>query len=241
MEINIPSLIQDHFEQFKSLSLLDQSIAQIDIQLGAGPKTWFKWIHNEKKMDFDLDLLSTEKVSREFIFSLVQNKEVDIKICIISILAWGGMNRSHGLNLFSGKQDFISLCERIRNGELSRKEAYAEFSDLRQKNLLKGMGPAYYTKLIFFLMPNKPMGYIMDQWTSRSINLLFEPKIIKTSIDKKLAHTVKDTNTADNYEMFCVCVEKIAEKMKLTPQTIEMMMFSTGRGKGKWRNYLKKF
>lgn len=241
MKITNTFIKEIHFEQFKSLSLTDKLIAQNTIQLGVDPKSWFDWIHKKIKVNFDVNILSNEKVSRESIFSMVLNKSISTEICIITILAWGGMNRKNGFHLFSGSLEFINICERIRQGMIDRKQSYAEFLNLRKQGLLKGMGPAYYTKLIFFLMPRSPKGYIMDQWTSRSINLLFDPKIVEVSINKQNQHTVKDTNTSEIYEAFCTCIEKIAAKMNLDFETVEMMMFSTGSNKGKWRNYLKKF
>ena len=113
---------------------------------------------------------------------------------------------------------------------------------------MPGVAPAYFTKLIFFLMPEnekKPRGYIMDQWTSSSINLLFGSKIIHTKISKKrrdgdeLEETVVDKNTEVNYEYFCKAVETVADLLEIEPMATEEMMFSNGgTKKGDWRKHV---
>ena len=54
---------------------------------------------------------------------------------------------------------------------LCRVGAYKQFHRLVNEKKLTHMGPAYFTKLIYFL-GSKQNGYIMDQWTARSMNLL---------------------------------------------------------------------
>jgi hypothetical protein len=96
------------------------------------------------------------------------------------------------------------------------------------------MGPAYFTKLIFFLRPDLN-GYIMDQWLARSINLLFPQ-----AGPIRLSNTVvTDRNTADDYERFCSHVEHVARELGITPAEAEERMFSNGgRSKGRWRQYV---
>jgi hypothetical protein len=113
---------------------------------------------------------------------------------------------------------------------------------------MPGMRPAYFTKLIFFLMPmGMPRGYIMDQWTSSSVNLLFVEKIVKTAVQRtylksgsvKISESVLDKNTEFEYETYCQAVEFLAAELgDISPEEAEEMMFSQGRGRGLWRSYL---
>ena len=57
---------------------------------------------------------------------------------------------------------------------------------------MKGIGPAYYTKLIFFF--GDQSGLIMDQWTARSTNLLLGKTLIKL-----VGNVVSDTNSEQVY------------------------------------------
>ena len=158
------------------------------------------------------------------------------------------MNRKHGAMLNSCGSDWLTLSENIRMEKLDRVKAYEGFSELRAKGELKGMAPAYFTKLIFFLMTEaRPRGYIMDQWTSASVNLLSSKPIVemqrsffqlKTS--KRIFETVSDKNTSSNYENYCKFIETLstAKWLDVDPERVEEMLFSKGRGLGTWRNYL---
>lgn len=220
--------------------------------LGAAPKSWFEWVRRNVTIEtaifkFNDTHLPHEQVSRAQLKALVKNSAIDTLSCCIAILAWGGMNRQHGTRLFSSSQEWVFIADEIRHGKINRAEAYQQFAKLRAAKKLPGMGPAYFTKLIFFLMPDdKSKGYIMDQWTSASVNLLFERPLIDTSTLKtkkqdgslKVAEIVKDSNTHIQYEMFCQSVEWLAKKINVSPELAEEMMFSEGRGNGTWRNYV---
>jgi hypothetical protein len=220
--------------------------------LGSAPKSWFAWVQKNTRpqaaiCNFKDTHLPHEQVSRAQLKALVKNSAIDTLSCCIAILAWGGMNRQHGSRLFSSSQEWVCIADEIRNGKLDRSEAYEKFAHLREAKKLPGIGPAYFTKLIFFLMPDdQSKGYIMDQWTSVSVNLLFEKPLIDTSVLKvkrqdgsiRVAEIVKDSNSHLQYEMFCQSVEWLAKKINVSPELAEEMMFSEGRGKGTWRNYV---
>jgi len=146
------------------------------------------------------------------------------------------MNREHGRLLFQNNE-WLSLIDEIRTGKInSRKVAYKKFKDLRKDGKLKGMGPAYFTKLICFVS-SRLNGYIMDQWTSKSINILLGKNLIKLT----KSGTVTDKNNLEIYELFCQTVEDLAKKMSLEPIELEEMLFSNGGvNKGTWRNYVVK-
>lgn len=151
----------------------------------------------------------------------------------LAILSWGAMRYDHGARLFEN-ESFIDVITAMRAGQLNRSEAYEAFYKLRAKGKIIGMGPAYYTKLICFA--NRDLdGYIMDQWTAKSMNLLTGSNMIKLSS----AGMVLDKNTADVYETFCKHVEMLAEHTGLSPLDTEEAIFSYGgRRKGSWRRYV---
>lgn len=233
-----------HYSKFKTTK------ANNSAWLGFSPLSWFNWIKSNAGLKFEninISDLPSSKVSRKELFDMAKNPDIDTLICCISILAWGGMNRKHGLSLIENYAEWIHVAENIRQGTLSREDAYDAFSALRKESKLPGMGPAYFTKLIFFLASqDKQVGYIMDQWTATSANLLFDEKVVITQLQKseskhgksKLIEVVTDKNTKHNYDKFCKCVELIAADLSFTPSLVEEMMFSEGRKKGEWRNYL---
>ena len=239
------NLNKDHYENFKASNLNSTS------ELGISPASWFSWIRRQNSIDYSPYLvsgnLSVNKVSRAELFAMVKDPNVDTLSCCVSILAWGGMNRKYGSNTLSMYASWIQVAEDVRNGLLDRGQAYEKFATLREQSLTPGMGPAYFTKLIFFLLPTSlPRGFIMDQWTSASVNLLFDRKVIETQIQKtrqkndkvKLGEIVSDKNTKENYIKFCEGIELIATDLMKDSACIEEMMFSEGRGNGVWRNYV---
>jgi len=239
MELNL-----DHYAKFKTTK------ANNSAWLGFSPFDWFSWIKVNATFqtnNLKISDLPKSKVSRKDLFDMIKNPSIDTLACCISVLAWGGMNRKHGLSLLANSANWVPIAENIRQGKLDREEAYDEFAQLRAESRLPGMGPAYFTKLIFFLAPpNNKAGYIMDQWTATSANLLFKEKIVFTQLQKlpnkkgntKLIEVVTDKNTKHNYEKFCKCIETIAADLSLPASYVEEMMFSEGRKKGEWRNYL---
>ena len=173
-------------------------------------------------------------MTRIQLFDILYVKELSVEELSIAILSWGGMNREHGRSLFQ-HNDWLDIVKRMRNNDIkTRKEAYDLFQVLRKNKKLKGMGPAYFTKLICFVNPNLK-GYIMDQWTSKSINLLFDNKIVALTNSGHVA----DKNNASIYEDFCLKIEYLSELLKLNPIDLEENLFSNGGiNKGKWRQFV---
>jgi hypothetical protein len=92
------------------------------------------------------------------------------------------------------------------------------------------MGPAYFTKILYFFN----LGYIMDQWTAKSYNLLINNDEIEI-----LQNTVTNNNSGQKYERYCLLVEYLANELKMSPSAIEEAMFSNGgRNRGIWRQHV---
>ena len=198
--------------------------------------------------------LPNETMTRELLFKIVADPAIDTPEICWSILAWGGM---HGGNrdalITSPDKEWLNVAKAVRDGEHSRGSAYDSFYGLKANNRLPGMGPAYYTKLIFFLMPRNgalPVGYIMDQWLGCSINLLFGSEIVLMDCTHswKLSKgrpavgsnfTVSKFNERKRYELFCGCIEKIADEIGIEPEMVELLLMSGGgKTKRPWRAHV---
>jgi hypothetical protein len=213
----------------EALSELQISIDKFKKWNGINTLNWGKYFHKESlNLSLDIKFTRNELLNNEFI------KELSSEELAIAILSWGGMNREHGKSLFNHKE-WIEIIDGLKNKKIkSRKEAYELFKNIRKKGKLKGMGPAYFTKLICFVSPNLN-GYIMDQWTSKSINLLFDNKTVFLYNNGN----VTDKNTAEIYEDFCRKIEYLADLLKLNPIDLEENLFSNGGiNKGKWRRFV---
>lgn len=216
------------------------------------------------KADFSLP---NKRMSRQAVFDEIEQRGNALEILLI-IMAWGGINRKHCAKLIVALQNnnaaletFSCWVNNLKSGRLTRQQAYEGFKSLITAHNIPGIGPAYYTKLIFFLSQGEKSvsrGYIMDQWTAKSVDLLLSEIIVEEnyysgSLIKISPHltraTVYPSNESDRYELFCQFTDEVGNKIKSREvaegthqswgEIAEERMFSQGRGKGEWRNYVK--
>ena len=117
----------------------------------------------------DVEVLPERFVKRSDVLELAETPNVNVSTVSAAIMAWGGMDQRFRDMLFRGSgKEWLEVAEEIRCGAIDRMTAYDRFRELRRKNKLKGAGPTYFTKLIYFFAPRSSatlkMGYIMDQW-----------------------------------------------------------------------------
>ena len=156
-------------------------------------------------------------------------KDISLEQAFIAISAWGSMRVPNGRIAWAQRANWLPAVKSLSECK-SRMDAYNEMRKLRAKGQLPGVGPAYFTKLIFFLRPELN-AYIMDQWTAKSINLLTASTLVKLA-----GSWVSDKNNEHDYENFCRCVECIAEQVGLAPADCEERLFGYG---SKWREFVK--
>ena len=226
-----------HFYNFRSMSLDYEAWTATRI-----PSDFAKVVGVSNDI---ANMLSTTKVDRDYLKSLCANPSVSSEIAFISIMAWGGMKYKHGRLSWPHRKEIMPIIDEIRSGTITRSESYARFQNFRLKTKGSGLGPAFFTKIIFFGHPRHD-GYIMDQWTSLGINLLFsnqpEP-IVKMSTGyyrQSRFDSVTDQNTERNFEDFCEKIESISGLLDISAEDVELRLFSNGGHKpGPWRQYVK--
>ena len=213
-------------------------------------------------------------VNRSDVRKFVQRSDVSSLAKVLFVLGWGGMRTSNAANaLTSFHEHWEEIVDKMLDGTINRFQAYHEFHSLNygenaQKKgvkVLDGMGPAYYTKLIFFLQ-KKHNGYIMDQWTSRSMNLLRKDACRKIHLkrvykkgegkeDRKNYYVDSEKNDVCVYKAFCRDLEHLADrlskhfhdlntgdKLQMKAEATEQLLFSRGNvvrvPLGNWRSYV---
>jgi len=235
------TLNETHYQFFLSCNRTLQA------EVGSIPRDWFMCITSSYEK-VDIEQLANKRLARDELHHMCQlNSGVDTLYCCISILAWGGMNRNHGRDLLPFKNDWLHILEDLRHSKITSYEAYTRLAGLRNASKLKGMGPAYFTKLIYFLQQNPPeLGFIMDQWTAGSVNLLYGRSVVETKMTNYVINgrhisyeSVTDKNTVKNYQDFCERILDLSKRSNIDPSKVEEMLFSEGRNKGEWRNYVK--
>ncbi|MBZ5762888.1 hypothetical protein LAV84_25530 [Rhizobium sp. VS19-DR104.2] len=218
---------------------------------GEGPRSWFEAVkdlrHNVVCGDLDVS------TNRARLLSMAADRDVGTARICVSVLAWGGMrpaNRNHLFERDAGR--WLNVAEDVRSGELDRRGAYERFAMLRSNKdgPMRGMGPAYFTKLIYFLMPRAPgRGYILDQWAGLSINLISGRELVKMdeqvlwkrkgkSAERVVSSRVSDANTAEDYGRYCEAIESLSRHLgpEWTPGQTERALMS-GSGE-RWRNHV---
>lgn len=180
------------------------------------------------------------------------------KDCFLVIVAWGGMNRKHARSALAAWEQWHQAFSQVREAP-NRHKAYLAFSQLRELNenrqrALPCVGPAYYTKLITFLVPRlRP--YIMDQWTAKAVEVLSDDGFRLVWTTRRVTRNgnqLSDQNTPATYEKFCQRMDQLAGLQhnvalgEITPElasAFEARLFSRG-GRGRapaapWRERVK--
>ena len=200
------------------------------------------------KGEVDLEIFCDKKIHRCDVWKFVEDNDANALAKVLFILAWGGMrlnNASHAL------KSYQNYWKRIVDGmleeSLCRDQAYKGFHSLVENGKLTHMGPAYFTKLIYFLEP-KHNGYIMDQWTARSMNLLRKSNeceiqlkpTTKRKSDGLRNFSVDKKNNVCIYRAFCEDLEHLAEYLNIESEETEKLIFSKGGrvNLGCWRRFV---
>ncbi|WP_335925473.1 8-oxoguanine DNA glycosylase OGG fold protein [Sphingomonas sp. AAP5] len=203
------------------------------------------------------DQLPNAPLDRTALLTLAADESVSTEVVCWSIMAWGEMHGRHRNTLAALAQaPWIDVADLIRLGQLDRAKAYDAFRQLKlgKPDKMPGVGPAYFTKLIFFLMPRSarahPVGYIMDQWAACSINLLTADSVVLTdcllswqykcsTLSRRGTFTVSACNTSHNYENYCRAIEALAQEIGRNASETELALMSGGgTSKKRWREYV---
>lgn len=187
--------------------------------------------------------LPTSQMTRRGVATFCSNRNHTALSCFLVVMAWGAMRHDHGRAAFEAHAEWEQGVNELRTIRHTRRQAYDRLQELRAANQLPGVGPAYFTKLIHFFL--KSDGYIMDQWTARSINLLAGKPVVPLirAVHRrtgKVAVAVAQDVGGEVYETFCALVDELAEKLKLTGEETERLLFSHGGWvPGRWRTYVR--
>jgi hypothetical protein len=206
-----------------------------------------EWIGNGKKWVHDIagaaiaDGLPDKISSRAQLFQISHKaSQFSIETVVWAILAWGKMRKNNALRLKQHIEDLKKIAEFIRNNDINRDRSFSLFDSFICEHGNVGMTAAYFTKLIFFLSERHD-GYIMDQWTSKSVNLISGKNIVLLNS----AGLVSKSNKSSNYIEFCNYIEFLATELsairgsKVNGAEIEMALFSKGgQKKLPWREYV---
>jgi hypothetical protein len=180
--------------------------------------------------------LPDERHTRHQLRELVQDARLTGHEIYLAVMAWGGQHMRHAKTSWAGIHRLEPILRELRLGKICRLEGYRQFREVTwdDDDPVKGLGPAFYTKLLFFVPAASP-GYIMDQWTAKSMQLLVEDGGRGPSIRMSQGY-VAASNGESTYELFCQFIEKLAERYGISADNAEELVFS-GSGE-RWRSHV---
>jgi len=178
--------------------------------------------------------LPGNSLDRSAVRAICRDSTIPVLFGYVCAMCWGvqekGPRGGRGVKeAWEGREIIEEHLESIRKGSLSRNEAY---NLLNGKRKVKGLGPSYFTKLLFFFSPAEDM-WIMDQWTAKSVNLLTGEIVVRLS-----GGAPSSKNKGGNYQAFCEEIDNLAIKLNCDGDEIEQRLMSRGKPPGKWRQYV---
>ena len=206
-------------------------------------------------LEIDTAKLPSGRVKRSEVLALAADREVTVATACVAAMAWGGMHLGNWNTLCrTSDGKWLEVAQCIRDGKLTRAEAYERLGALRAQGTLKGMGPAFFTKLIYFLAPReseRKSAYIMDQWVGSSVNLLTSSELVLFDVTRKWKSVAKgqpepsrdftasDENTVDRYEAFCSVLDQLSYRFGLGVDQIDRALSSGGgTNSARWRKHV---
>lgn len=194
--------------------------------VGAAPAAWvnglgLSGVPQSKK-------LGRRQLTREQVRKICTLPQNHVLLGYVSAMAWGGQDRGLGSaanakKAWANRVQLEQHLTTLRMGGLSRQAAYRLFVG---PSRIPGLGPSFFTKLLYFFSLNSPGGqqpYIVDNVILRSVALL-------------TGHPFGIKATAGGYQACCEEIDSIAVALGCTGEEAEERLFC--RKKGPWRNYV---
>lgn len=191
------------------------------------------------------------RLDRDEVRAFCARKDVAIGFRVAVAMAWGRSNARSPRNnraLWASIPNIALLLERLP--DMSRRQAFAEFRRLVGTGALRGMGPSFFTKLMFFF--GCPGAYILDQWMAKSMLALLpvnwhpgagrHPEFALSSISfVRLGYGGQSIHPAmsdSDYERYCLALEDLVLPLGRTDAAdVERWLFSDPDSA--WRRFLK--
>lgn len=194
--------------------------------LDVAPSLTRAFVPSEYWRKYGASGLPDKECSREGLKKYCQNRANDNTNCLLTVVAWGVARAPNAERIWANRRALAEAVGLVREGR-SPFEAYQAFENTPGT----GLGPAFFSKIIYFCGKN-PNAVILDRFTAKSIDLLFDDPIPLAGANGAVAKV-----GGEGYRFFCESVGQIAQRLGLTPAEAEFMMYA---GKSHpWRAYVK--
>jgi len=170
------------------------------------------------------------QLDRAAVRAICRNPAYPVLLGYVCAMAWG----LQGVGQYGPPNVARAWCQRagieqsliqLRNGGLTRAAAYNLFRTPRgNNNIISGLGPAYFTKLLYFFSPTNDF-YIMDRRTGQAVDVLTGTWVVTVTDEGGI-----NANRSSDYQAYCDEVDLIARELSVTGEQAEEMLWA-------WRNY----
>jgi hypothetical protein len=180
-----------------------------------------------------LQQVGSSHLTRDELRTICRDRNENVLVGYICTMAWGAQHARNARTAWARREELNPRLNRLRNESLARAAAYDLFTGVD----IPGLGPAYFTKLLYFFSPSSA-NYIMDQWTAKSMILLTGDRLVEMSMVPPGGPT--RLNSGRNYQRFCEAIDCLARKLHLSGEKTEELIFSAGgRNAGCWRRHVR--
>jgi hypothetical protein len=212
-----PPFIDPHYNRFAEIPFQPQGA------LGKSPSQWVADLNLQDVPD--VAQLPQQPLDRAGVREICRNPNKPVLFGYVCAMCWGwqekGPRGNQGVtDPWQEREKIARHLETLRAGNLTRSEAYSLF---RGEGKVSGLGPSYFTKLLFFFSPAEDF-WIMDQWTGKSINLLTGEIVVRFN-----GASPSDKNKGGNYQAYCEEVDALAGLLKVSGDEIEQRLMSKGK------------
>ena len=207
---------------------------EIQGQVGKGCKDYFELVrHSEGDL---IGKVHSKGMSRQEVLDYCQNKKYSSKGCFLVINAFMASRKDNVMHAWKTIDSITPVLDQFRSkADLTRAQAYQALKTLKDTGNLKGLRPATWCSLIYF-MRQKQDGYMLSTHTAKSVNLLATHN--NPIIEVNQLGYPQDTNTANAYELYCRILDGIGRMLNCSGGDAEEILQSSE--KQEWRKYLHK-
>ena len=182
------------------------------------------------------DSVSKIKRTRKEVINFI--KLNNVYFGIFFILLWGNHKEPHITNVLSDFEDNGKSIDKLSSMLFKASKSPEQIYDAL--NAIKGLGPAYFTKILYFYTHAfsevwKDKMYIMDQFTSKSMNLLRKSvKNYNINLSDERIKILKSNSLVakySNYKKFNDDIKSLSDFFKnegnrnINEELIEVMLF----------------
>ncbi len=222
-----PPYKQPHYDKFVAIPFQQQGA------LGKSPRQWVAGLGLQDVPD--VEQLPQQPLDRAGVRAICSDPNTPVLFGYVCAMCWGWQEKgprgaSGATGAWQSRGKIEQHLQKLRTGNLNRCEAYNLF---RGEGEVKGLGPSYFTKLLFFFSPADDF-WIMDQWTGKSINLLTGKNVVRFS-----GSSPSGQNKGGNYQAYCEEIDALATLLNTNGNEIEQRLMSKGKpNPWPWRSHV---